>query len=79
MFIPLLIYILIGILWNIKHIKTIRLGFKTAIEEYNKEPSIAESLFTLMLIILLWGPLEIYAQIRGRQIAKENKNDEESK
>lgn len=78
MFISLFIYILIGIIWNVKHIKTIRLGFKTVIEKYNKEPSIAESLFTLMLMILLWVPIEIYAQIRGRQIAKKN-NDEESK
>ena len=79
MFIPLLIYILIGIIWNINHIKQIRTGFETAIEKYNKEPSIAVSLFTLMLIILLWGPVEIYALIRGIQIAKKNNDDEESK
>lgn len=78
MFIPLLIYILIGIAWNHKHIKYIRKGFKMAIEKYDREPSIAESLFTLMLMILLWAPIEIYAQIRGRQIAKK-KNDKESK
>lgn len=78
MFIPLLIYILIGIAWNYKHIKQIRTGFKAAIEKYGREPSVAESVFTLILMILLWAPIEIYAQIRGRQIAKK-KNDEESK
>ena len=77
MFIPLLIYILIGIIWSCKHIKDIRKGFKIAIEKYG-EPTTALSLFTLMLVILLWAPMEIYVQIMSRQIAKK-KNDEESK
>lgn len=77
MFIPLLIYISIGIIWNIKQIKFIRKGFKTAVEKCGREPSIAESLFTLMLTICLWLPIEIYSQIRGRQIAKENKEHKE--
>lgn len=77
MFIPLLIYILIGIIWNYKHIKDIRKGFEITIEKHGEVP-IAASLFALMLTILLWAPIEIYDQIRGRQIAKK-KNDEESK
>ena len=76
MFIPLLIYILIGIIWSCKHIKDIRKGFKIAIEEYGEVP-IAVGLFALMLVILLWAPIEMYVQIRIRQITK--KNDEESK
>lgn len=77
MFIPLLIYILIGIIWNCKHIKDIRKGFKIATEKYG-EPTTAVSLFTLLLVILSWAPMEMYVQIRSRQITKK-KNDEESK
>lgn len=79
MFILLLIYILIGIIWNIKTINDTKKVFKKAIEERGEEPSIAESLFALMLLILLWAPIEIYAIIKSEQIIKENKKDKENK
>lgn len=63
MFIPLLIYILIGIIWNIKHIKDTKEGVDDYIEEYGKNPSIGDTVISLLVLIVFWLPFKIYILI----------------
>ncbi len=74
MFIPLLIYILIGIIWNIKHIKDTKEGFDNYIEEYGKNPSIGDTVTSLLVLIVFWLPFKIYILITISKIKKHDKD-----
>lgn len=74
MFIPLLIYILIGVIWNIKHIENTKESFDDHIEKYGKNPSIGDIITSFVVLIVLWLPIEIYILIAVFKIKKHNKD-----